>query len=72
MVAPHVAGLAALIGSERFALAADQIAQVITTTAQDVAEPGWDAATVWGRIDANAAMQHVAWHTKLFLPVLHR
>lgn len=70
MAAPHVAGLAALIGSERFDLSADQIAQVITVTAQDVAEPGWDAFAGWGRIDAYAAVKRVARHETWFLPLL--
>jgi hypothetical protein len=34
-----VAGWAALIRSERFALSADQIAQALSVTAQDVADP---------------------------------
>lgn len=72
MAAPHVAGLAALIRSERPDLAVDQITQIITSTARDVADPGWDAVTGWGRIDAFAAVQRVAWHTKLFLPVISR
>jgi subtilisin family serine protease len=69
MAAPHVAGLAALIRSERPDLSADQIAQVITVTAQDVAEPGWDALAGWGRIDAYAAVKQVALPHKLFLPL---
>jgi thermitase len=72
MAAPHVAGLAALIRSERPDLAVDQITQIITSTARDVADPGWDAVTGWGRIDAFAAVQRVAWHTKLLLPVISR
>ena len=57
MAAPHVSGVAALIRSERPDLAVDQIAQIITSTAHDVADPGWDAATGWGRIDAYAAVK---------------
>jgi thermitase len=72
MAAPHVAGLAALIRSERPDLAVDQITQIITSTARDVEDPGWDAVTGWGRIDAFAAVQRVAWHTKLLLPVISR
>ena len=72
MAAPHVSGVAALIRSERPDLSVDQIAQIITSTAHDVADPGWDAVTGWGRIDAFAAVKDMAWHTTLFLPVIHR
>jgi subtilisin family serine protease len=72
MAAPHVSGVAALLRSERPDLSVDQIAQIITSTAHDVADPGWDAVTGWGRIDAFAAVKDMAWHTTLFLPVIHR
>jgi subtilisin family serine protease len=72
MAAPHVSGVAALLRSERPDLSVDQITQVITGTAYDTADPGWDAVTGWGRIDAFAAVKDMAWDTTLFLPVIHR
>lgn len=69
MAAPHVSGVAALIWSERPDLSADQIAQIITVTARDVADTGWDQNTGWGRIDAFAAVKRVALLYQLFLPL---
>jgi subtilisin family serine protease len=69
MAAPHVAGVAALIRSERPDLTGDQIAQIITSTAHDVAEPGWDINSGWGRIDAYAAVTYAAFLHKIFLPL---
>jgi subtilisin family serine protease len=64
---PHVAGLAALIWSVRPDLANDQVAQVITQTACDLGEPGWDEFYGWGRIDAYQALLSVT-RFKLYLP----
>ncbi len=56
MAAPHVSGLAALLWAADPTLTALQLTHVITSTAQDVHSPGWDAQTGWGRIDAHAAL----------------
>ena len=67
VAAPHVAGLAALIWSVRPDLANDQVAQVISQTAHDLGEPGWDEFYGWGRIDAYQALLNVT-HFKLYFP----
>ncbi len=71
MAAPHVSGLAALIWSVRPALTADQVAHVITHTAQDTDTPGWDPRTGWGRIDALAAIQAASTHF-IYIPIVQR
>jgi subtilisin family serine protease len=67
MSTAHVSGLAALIWSMRPALSADEVADVITSTAHDVAFPGWDQLTGWGRIDAVQAVSSVA---RWYLPIM--
>ena len=52
---PQVSGLAALVWDLRPGWSADQVAQVITSTARDVWSGGRDYLTGWGRIDAGAA-----------------
>jgi thermitase len=56
MATPHVSGVAALIWSRWPALTADAVAMQITRTAVDVASPGWDEYTGWGRLNAAAAV----------------
>jgi subtilisin family serine protease len=53
---PQVSGLAALIWNLHPEWSADQVTQVITSTAKDVWSPGRDNLTGWGRIDAQAAV----------------
>ncbi len=55
---PHVSGLAALLWSAVPHLTADQIAEIIRTTADDVnveSQPGPDVYLGWGRINARRA-----------------
>ena len=54
--APHVAGVAALIWARWPAWTPEQVMRQLIATAVDVAAPGWDASTGWGRIDAAAAV----------------
>ncbi|MFC2037100.1 S8 family serine peptidase [Chloroflexota bacterium] len=58
--APYVAGLAALVWAADPALSADQVQNVIKSTAKDLGAPGWDPDYGHGRIDALAALQEVA------------
>ncbi|MCG3220366.1 MAG: S8 family serine peptidase, partial [Candidatus Heimdallarchaeota archaeon] len=51
MACPHVAGLIALILSEFPAYTMTQIYNLITTTAVDLGDPGFDYLFGWGRID---------------------
>ncbi len=69
--APHVSGLAALIWSRQPILTADQVAHIITDTAQDVNAAGWDEWTGWGRIDALNAIQATPIYA-VFLPLVQR
>ncbi len=60
MSTAFVSGLADLIWSLQPAWTADEVAQTLTSTAHDIAAPGWDAYTGWGRIDAYRAVQRAA------------
>lgn len=56
LAAAHVSGLAALIWSVNPNLTPDQVEGIITSTAVDLGEDGWDEYFGWGRIDAAAAV----------------
>lgn len=58
--AAHVAGLAALVVSVHPDYNADQVAETITTTADDLGEPGWDPSFGYGRINAYRALAGAA------------
>lgn len=60
MATPHVSGLAALLWAYDPALTEAEISEIITGTARDVYDPGWDERTGWGRIDAQAALARLA------------
>ncbi|MDP2672119.1 MAG: S8 family serine peptidase [Candidatus Daviesbacteria bacterium] len=55
--APHVAALAALIMSANPGLINSQVVDIITSTALDLGDPGWDQYFGFGRINAGAALQ---------------
>jgi thermitase len=57
---PLVSGVAALVESRWPALSADAVALQITRTAVDIAGPGWDAYTGWGKLDAGRAVAVLA------------
>ncbi len=54
--APLVTGLASLIWAKHPHLTAVQVARMITQSAKDVEEPGWDQFTGYGLVDARAAL----------------
>ncbi len=56
MASPHVAGLAGLLFSQNQNRTAEQVANLITSTAKDLGAPGWDPIYGWGRIDAGKAL----------------
>jgi len=56
MAAPHVAGLAGLLFSQNQNRTAEQVSNLITSTAKDLGAPGWDEIYGWGRIDAGKAL----------------
>lgn len=58
--AAHVAGLAALILSIHPEYPADQIADIIMRSADDLGEPGWDPEYGYGRINAYRALSGAA------------
>ncbi len=57
MAAPHVAGVAALILSRNPNLSVDQVEQILTASADDLGEPGWDPYFGYGRVNAYRAVQ---------------
>ena len=56
MAAPLVAGLAGLVLSHNGALSADEVQTVLTSTAVDLGDSGWDSLYGAGRIDAARAL----------------
>lgn len=65
MATPHVTGVVALVQSIRIALGKrvltpDEVYQVLTTTAKDVAAQGFDVYSGYGLVDAYAAVQKAA------------
>ena len=60
MATPHVAGLAALLKSQNGGLSPDQVKRILTTTAEDLGDAGWDPLYASGRINALRAVQAVA------------
>ena len=67
MATPQVAGVAALVWSRWPTWTPDQVAQRLLDTALDLGEPGWDAYTGWGRLDAAAAVGAPVW--RIYLPL---
>ncbi len=57
MATPMMTGVAALVWSENPALTADQVAAILTSTATDLGDPGWDQYYGYGQVDAQAAVQ---------------
>ncbi|MCX6030199.1 MAG: S8 family serine peptidase [Chloroflexi bacterium] len=53
---PHVAGVAALVRSLRPDLSQSAVYDLISRTADDVGDPGWDTQTGWGRLNAYRAV----------------
>jgi subtilisin family serine protease len=60
MAAPHVAGTVALMKSVNPEASPQYIRDVLTATAVDLGEPGWDPLSGYGRIDAAGAVKAVA------------
>jgi len=57
LAAAQVSGLATLIWSVNPNLTHIQVGEIITSTAVDLGDPGWDEYFGWGRIDAAAAVR---------------
>ncbi len=57
---PHVAGVAALMLSVDSSLTPAQVQLVLESTATDLAAPGFDNETGWGRIDTHLALEFIA------------
>ena len=53
---PHVAGVAALVRGLRPDLSQAAVYDLISRTADDVGDPGWDTQTGWGRLNAYRAV----------------
>lgn len=58
MAAPHVAGLADLLLSQDASRSAAELEKIITASADDLGEPGWDVVFGYGRINAYAALTY--------------
>ena len=56
---PFISGLAALIWSADASLSADAVSNVITSTAVDLGEAGWDQYFGYGLADAKAALDSI-------------
>jgi subtilisin family serine protease len=69
MAAPHVAGLAALLRSQRPDYTGAQVTQQLRSSAQDVGSPGWDEYTGWGRIDAPRTLSTTHASHTIYLPI---
>ena len=70
MAAAHTSGLAALLWSVRPWMSADQVAQIMISSADDVYTWGWDERTGAGRINAHTALLYAMW--AIHLPVITR
>lgn len=60
MATPHVAAVAALLLAQDDTRSADDIRQILQTTAKDRGASGWDAGYGWGILDAAAALNYAA------------
>lgn len=56
MAAPHVVGVAALVLSRRPSLDRQQLATILTSTARDAGQRGYDTEYGWGIVDAARAL----------------
>jgi subtilisin family serine protease len=59
MACPHVSGVAALMFSKYPELSNAEARSLLSLTATDLGEPGWDTVYGWGLVDAFAAMNSV-------------
>ncbi len=57
VAAPQIAGVAALLRSVDKSLSPSSIKAILTSTATDLAAPGWDHQTASGRVDAASALE---------------
>jgi subtilisin family serine protease len=69
MATPHVAGLAALLRAQHPTDTASQVIQRLHASAKDIASPGWDEYTGWGRIDAQRALSPIQAPQSIYLPI---
>lgn len=69
MATPHVSGVAALILGRVPTLSANELAALLRQTAVDLAPPGPDSASGWGRVDAGRAIS-AAHPYRYYFPVI--
>jgi serine protease len=60
MSAPHVTGTVALMLSVNPTASPEHVRDMLTESAIDIEEPGWDETSGYGRIDAAAAVQAIS------------
>jgi len=59
MATPHVSGVAALVKSADLSLTNVEIRDILTSTAEDLGDAGWDSYYGYGLVDAEAAVNAV-------------
>lgn len=69
MAAPHVSGLAALLLAQNPSLVQEQVRHIITQTADDVMNLGWDADSGSGRVNAQAALNYAGTAPDFFVQI---
>lgn len=69
MAAPHVSGLAALLIAKNPALTQEQVRHIITQTADDVMNTGWDSDSGNGRVNAQKALNYVGTAPDFFVQI---
>ena len=62
MSAPHVTGTVALMRSVNPTASPEYVRDMLTESAIDIEEPGWDETSGYGRIDAAAAVQAISYN----------
>ncbi len=62
MSAPHVTGTVALMLSVNPTASPEYVRDMLTESAVDIEEPGWDETSGYGRVDAAAAVQAIRYN----------
>ena len=66
MAAPHVTGIVSLIHDYTDLRLSGEFEEILKRSCVDVAPPGYDDLTGWGRVNANSALQLVTFPQEIF------